>query len=297
MEKDFYRNILSSIDEGIYFVDNERTITFWNKGAEKITGFKAEEVLGSHCYDNILNHIDDQGNHLCFNGCPLHQTIADGHARNVHVFFHHKEGHRVPVSVRSVQITEGDKVLGAVELFTDNTEYLTISKNLEKLTTIALHDQLTQLPNRRYLETFLLSKLSEFNHLGLNFGTIFIDIDNFKLVNDNYGHQIGDNVLKMVAKTLQAALRVSDLLARNGGEEFVAIVPIDNINHLELISEKLRMLIENSVLRDKVGEIHVTISLGATMVIEGDSAESILDRADRLMYTSKVNGRNQVTVG
>lgn len=297
MDQDFYQLILSSIDEGIYFVDTERTITFWNKGAEKITGFSAEEVVGSHCYDNILNHIDDKGNHLCFNGCPLHHTIEDGIARNVKVFLHHKEGHRVPVTVRSVQITEQDKVLGAVELFTDNSEFYEISKNLEELATIALHDQLTGLPNRRYLDTFLKSKLNEYHELGLKFGVIFIDIDHFKLVNDNYGHKTGDDVLKMVAQSMQGLLRSSDLLARNGGEEFVAVLPIDSEAKLQMVAEKLRILVQNSMIRAKKQSIQVTISLGASLVVEGDSNLSILDRTDRLMYNSKVKGRNQVSLG
>lgn len=295
MEQDFYQKLLNSIDEGIYFVDNQRKITFWNKGAEKITGFTAQEVIGSFCYDNILNHIDEHGTHLCFNGCPLHQTIADGKTRNVNVFLHHKKGHRVPVSVSSVQITEGNKIIGAVELFKDNTEYYEITKNLEVLSSIALHDQLTELPNRRYLETFMLSRINDLRMLSINFGVIFIDIDFFKVVNDTYGHQVGDLVLKMVAKTLQGALRTSDLLARNGGEEFVAIVPIDSLANLRNISEKLRILVQNSILHKEKDDIQVTISLGATMAIEGDTFEVLLDRADRLMYSSKSNGRNQVT--
>lgn len=297
MEKNLYQRILCSIDEGIYFVDTERKITFWNKGAEKITGFKAEEVIGSHCYDNILNHVDENGKHLCFNGCPLHLTIADGKPRNVNVFLHHKDGHRVPVSVRSVKISENDEIIGAVELFSDESKFYEISKNLEMLTTITLHDQLTELPNRRYLETFTLSKINDFKSLDIHFGAIFIDIDHFKNINDTYGHQTGDLVLKMVAKTLQGALRSSDLIARNGGEEFVAIVPIDTATKLEKISEKLRILVQNSSLRIEDNDIMVTISLGATLALESDTFLTLLDRADRLMYSSKVNGRNQTTLG
>lgn len=75
---DFYYSILENLQEGIYFVDSERKITFWNKGAEVITGFKAEEIIGKYCYDNILNHIDESGNKLCLQGCPLHETLKDG---------------------------------------------------------------------------------------------------------------------------------------------------------------------------------------------------------------------------
>lgn len=72
-----YKEILQCIKEGVYFVDTNRKITFWNDYAEEITGFSASEVLDSHCYDNILNHVDDAGTHLCIEGCPLHNTIED----------------------------------------------------------------------------------------------------------------------------------------------------------------------------------------------------------------------------
>lgn len=296
MDKDFYQLILSNIDEGIYFVDKERTITFWNKGAENITGYSPKDVLGKHCYDNILNHIDEEGNHLCFGGCPLHHTIEDGLPRNINVFLHHKSGHRVPVSVKSVQIHENGQVLGAVEVFTDRTELLNTAKNIEQLTAIALHDQLTELPNRRYLQTFTESRLHDYNDLGIRFGMIFIDIDHFKYVNDTYGHPVGDEILKIVATTIRSALRSSDLIARNGGEEFVVVLPLSTSKELKKISEKLRVLVENSSLDIPDHTIKVTISLGASLVQETDNFSTLIERCDQLMYTSKSNGRNQTTI-
>jgi len=297
MNNDFYQQLLLNIDEGIYFVDVNRCITFWNKGAERITGFTSEDVIGKYCYDNILNHIDDSGKKLCLSGCPLHTTINDGQPRSISIYLHHKDGHRVPVTVRSVQISEEGKALGAVELFTDNSEYIQITQSLEKLTSIALFDQLTQLPNRRYLDTFLNSRFKEYSELGISFGLIFIDIDFFKKINDTYGHQTGDDVLIMVSKSIQGALRSSDLLARNGGEEFVAVLPIKDDELLRKVCEKLRILVQNSVLRHNEIEISVTISLGATLVNESDTSLEIINRADQLMYQSKTNGRNRVTLG
>jgi len=297
MTTDFYQQLLLNIDEGIYFVDVNRCITFWNKGAERITGFTSEDVIGKYCYDNILNHIDDSGKQLCLSGCPLHHTINDGQPRSISIYLHHKDGHRVPVTVRSVQISEEGKALGAVELFTDNSEYIQITQSLEKLTSIALFDQLTQLPNRRYLDTFLNSRFKEYSELGISFGLIFIDIDFFKKINDTYGHQTGDDVLIMVSKSIQGALRSSDLLARNGGEEFVAVLPIKDDELLRKVCEKLRILVQNSVLRHNEIEISVTISLGATRVNENDTSLEIINRADQLMYQSKTNGRNRVTLG
>lgn len=294
---DLCKDILTNIDEGIYFVDTNRKILFWNKGAERITGFKADEVVGSHCYDNILNHIDQNGKQLCLLGCPLQATIEDGNNRKASVFLHHKKGHRVPVTVRTVQVVENGEVVGAAELFTDDSEYFDITNQLEEITLMALHDQLTGVPNRRYLESFLTTRINEYKALGLKFGVIFIDIDFFKKVNDTYGHATGDRVLQMVADTMKDGLRTSDLLARNGGEEFVAVLHVQEEEKLKKMAEKLRILVSHSAIREEGQTVQVTISLGCTMVKEDDDIQSILDRSDRLMYASKTHGRNQVTLG
>ncbi len=102
MEKNLiYKEIMQIIKEGVYFVDTDRKITFWNDYAQEITGFSATEVLDSHCYDNILNHVDDAGTQLCKTGCPLHKTIEDSIKGEASVYLHHKDGHRVPVVVRT----------------------------------------------------------------------------------------------------------------------------------------------------------------------------------------------------
>lgn len=212
--EDFYKNLLDTVEDGIYCVDNSRKITFWNKGAEIITGFSAAEVVGSYCYNNILNHVDDDGNKLCFGGCPLQETLKDRTNRTASVYLHHKSGHRVSVSVKVIPIVENGIVVGAVETFTDNSKEALIMKDIELLKILANQDQLTELPNRRYTESFLKARMDEFHSLGISFGVIFMDIDHFKSFNDTYGHDIGDEVLKMVSKVYKSAKRSHDIIGR-----------------------------------------------------------------------------------
>ena len=96
----FYRELLDNLYEGVYYVDRQRRITFWNKAAETITGYSRREVLGHKCFQNLLKHVDDQGVSLCLSACPLAQTIQDGQPRSTSVYLHHKDGHRLPVAVR-----------------------------------------------------------------------------------------------------------------------------------------------------------------------------------------------------
>lgn len=294
---EMYQKMLDNIYEGIYFVDTERKITFWNKGAERISGFTYEEMVGSFCYDNKLNHVDDFGNKLCIGGCPLHGTIQDGQMRNAEVYLHHKEGHRVPIKVRTTPIEENGKIVGAVEMFIGRSEAFFGNYELEELREIAFRDQLTKLPNRRSVEEHLERQmiLAEKKHLSL--GVAFLDIDFFKRVNDTYGHNVGDEVLKMVGKSLGGAIMRTDMLGRWGGEEFVCVFTDTTPDVLKIVTERLRMLTENSALRLPEGEVRVTISIGATFYQPGESMETLIGRADGLLYESKQNGRNRVVIG
>ncbi len=294
---DFYRNMLENIYEGVYFVDHTRKITFWNKGAERISGFTAEEVVGTCCYNNILNHVDEKGNKLCMAGCPLHLTILDGETREAMVYLHHKSGHRVPIMVKAIVMEEEGKVIGAVEIFTDLSEKREVLRSMEEYKQLAMKDQLTGVANRRYIDTFIDSKLFEQRGLGITFGVLFLDIDRFKVFNDTYGHDIGDEVLTMVAKTCEGATRSTDLFGRFGGEEFVAVLVGITPEVLEKKAEQIRMLIESSALRINDMNLCVTVSIGATMAMEEDTEQILLKRADELLYRSKVEGRNRVTIG
>ncbi len=296
MADELYKQMLENMYEGVYFVDTERTITFWNKGAERISGYKAKEILGKQCFDNILNHVNSKGCQLCMNSCPLQQTIYDGVMREVPVYLHHKDGHRVPVSIRTIPLFEGQEVIGAVEVFTDESEHFDRLQDLKELRELALKDQLTELPNRRYLDNFLAERWREYESLEIPFGMIFMDIDHFKEVNDTHGHDVGDEVLKMVGKSTRAALRRGDLVGRWGGEEFIIVVSAGEEEELRSVAEKVRMLIESSTLSYGGNELKVTVSLGATLPFVEDDVTTMIKRADEKMYESKKNGRNQVTI-
>lgn len=291
----FYKDLVDNLSEGVYFVDRERRITYWNRGAEAISGYKAEEVLGTRCFDDLLMHVTAEGHRLCGEGCPLAATMDDGQGREAEIFLHHKDGHRVPVRVRASPIDEGGEVVGAVEVFTDNSARMAILQRVEDLRRMALVDHLTGLANRRYAEMSLRSKLDEMERYGWPVGLLYLDVDHFKQVNDTYGHPVGDRALRMVGKTLATNARSFDLVSRWGGEEFVAILV--NVDGAELlrIGERVRVLVQESVLTEGPDRIRVTLSVGATLAKPRDTLESLIGRADELMYRSKITGRNRLS--
>ena len=293
-----YKSLLANVSDGVYFTDLNRTIIYWNNTAEKITGFSAEEVIGHGCHDNILIHVDDHGRSLCQSGCPMTQTIKDLKPHQGRVFVHHKLGHRIPVHIRTMPLVDKNgEVLGGAEFFTEVSKSDAMQQRLKELQLLALLDPLTQLPNRRHLEIEIDARFHEMERIGLIFGLLFMDIDHFKNINDTYGHPIGDKVLQTVARTLRAATRPFDLVGRWGGEEFVGVIRNIQLDQLVEIGERLRQLVRASSVPLDQKRLRATISIGATLATEGDTRGNLVNRADQLMYTSKQNGRNRLTVG
>lgn len=288
--------LLDSLFDGVYFVDVNRRITFWNKAAERITGYSKSEAVGSYCSNNLLKHIDSTGCELCLNGCPLAATIHDGNTSETSIYLHHALGHRVPVLVRTSPVRNDDgEIIGAVEIFSDNSSSLQIMHEYEQLKQDVYLDVLTGVGNRRYGEMTLSTRVYDLHTHAIPFGVLFLDIDHFKLFNDNYGHKTGDDALVMVARSISYSLRKMDAVARWGGEEFVVILPGASWVVVKSVSERIRVLIENSFIMAGDKKIHVTVSIGATISRADDTVETIVSRADMLMYSSKSKGRNRVT--
>jgi len=298
-EKNFYKEIIDNLYDGVYFVNRDRVITYWNKGAERITGYSAQHTIGRACRDNLLNHVTANGIELCTNNCPLAAVMEDGKPRDAELFLHHKEGHRVPVVVRATALRDDDgNIIGAIETFSNNKNVIHARQQLWDLRRVAHTDQLTGVGNRQLVEGRLLAMIAEYKHTKVSAGLLFMDIDNFKQINDIHGHIVGDKVLRMVTATFNHSLRATDTIGRWGGEEFIAI--LNNVCHnnaLCHIAEKVRALVEHSRLDLHGQSLTVTISIGATCLCPGDTPETVINRADTLMYQSKKMGRNRVTVG
>ena len=290
--------ILDNIYGGVYYVDKNRKIKYWNKEAEEITGFSKEEVIEKHCYDNILKHIDDNGKKLCENGCPLHAAINDGKKREANVYLHHKEGQRVPVIIRIVPLkNEKNEIIGAVELFFENKQVKSLEDKINDLRKENYKDELTDINNRKFLEEVLDEIISRDDIKKDNIAFCFLDIDDFKHINDTYGHLVGDKILSMVAKTLKNNVRHADKAFRWGGDEFALILfDIKNDEKLKKLLKRLQSLINGSFITHKQNELSVTMSFGVAKLKKEDTLKLITKRADKNMYESKKMGKDAITI-
>ena len=286
--------LLDSMAEGLYVVDLDRVISHWNAAAEAITGFSAEEVTDRYCGDSLLNHVDDAGEGLCGSRCPLRETMRDGVPRQIRAYAHHREGHLVPVRIAARALRDPEGVItGAVETFTDDSQLDEAEKRLAVAERLLMTDHLTGLGNRRLLEHRLAERLRE-GESGTGCGVLVIDIDRFKMLNDNHGHAFGDSVLAIVGKTLANAAGGGADVCRSGGDEFVIVTDSTSPSALEELASTIRATVSQSRIADDGISIRVTVSIGAAQSRAGDTPWTVVRRADDAMLGAKRGGRDRI---
>ena len=171
-------------------------------------------------------------------------------------------------------------------------------KYLKMLQTLVTTDELTQLNNIRKFNIIIEEECKRSSRYEYNLSLIFIDIDNFKLFNDSYGHTEGDNVLRIIGRIISNNLRGNDSAYRYGGEEFTIILPETNEERAMRVAERLRKLVQSERFKPKKNGdlVYITISIGITEFRHDERVSEFVDRADRAMYTSKQTGKNRTNV-
>jgi diguanylate cyclase (GGDEF)-like protein/PAS domain S-box-containing protein len=290
----FLTDLIDAIPEGIYVTDDQREIVYWSEGAERITGYSAADVVGSHCYDDILVHEDVYGHRLCTAECPLEACLGDGRPRAVNeVLLKREDGERLAVYVKTRRFSIDDSFYG-VEVFGELEAVAgrEVTRLIQKLSDTAVSDALTGLFNRRYIDIVLEQQLNLYRRIGQRFGVTQIDIDDFKPVNDNFGHATGDEALRFVATILSDGTRKMDLLARYGGDEFVVVSAVGADDDLRHVGERALHSVRSSrFVTPSEESLAMTVSVGATLVRPDDeSGALVLARADDALYEAKHSG-------
>lgn len=176
----------------------------------------------------------------------------------------------------------------------NTTEKVLFTKKLNEL---AINDELTGINNRRYFNEVMKRTFDMFQRDKVSFCILMLDIDFFKKVNDRYGHDGGDALLKSLACTLKESLRDIDILARYGGEEFIALLPNTEKSDAFIVAQRVRLAVEKSIVQHGTQKIKVTMSVGGGEISPGDKDyESVIKRADVALYEAKNSGRNKVVI-
>lgn len=279
--------VYENSSEGIMVIDPDNRIVTVNPAFESITGYSADESNGSEpdlfkselqpaeFYSEMWRSLDETGS--------WHGELWD----------QHKDGHTFALSMNINSIfNENGELKQRVCVFTDITEKKLAEQRIKHM---AHHDALTNLPNRILFSDRLNHGIAVAKREKSRLALLYVDLDNFKPVNDEFGHSAGDTLLQMVAQRMNDCVRESDTVARIGGDEFaVLLVQLHSRHDAEIVAEKLRIALETPFEIESV-QLNISCSIGGAYYPEDGVNEQVLIRnADQAMYQAKASGRNQV---
>ncbi len=287
-----YKNllILQSAGEGIYGIDTEGKLTFMNPAAERMLGYQEKDFIGRSTHE-ILHHSHADGSIYPKENCPIDNTYRYGKISHVtNETFWRKNGSYFWVEYTSSPIKDGNKIKGAVVVFNDITQRREFEAELQHM---AYYDLLTELPNRAGFLKHLYAAVVKAKVNKTRLAVCFIDIDNFKQINDNLGHTIGDRVLSITAKLIKSLMRSSDSFSRLGGDEFAIV--IENVIHPEIdicpLLDSIFYLLNQSIYVNG-DEVNISISIGVALFPDaGEETEELIKNADIAMYHAKELGK------
>ena len=285
-----YEMILDAAANGICGVDDQGLISYINPAALHMLGYYNDELKGRDCREVFRLSLPGSDN-FTESCCPfLEPGKEDTNARYDEARMQRRDGTSFPVDFRSTPIRQGRRLVGGVLVFQDVTER---QEAAELIRYMANHDPLTNLPNRNYFRRRLPQAISLAKRYGRILCLLFIDLDRFKPINDQFGHAVGDIVLMQVAERLRHNLRTSDSVCRLGGDEFVILLEsTDTIDGATLVAQKaIDSLNEPIEAGDHVCFIGASIGI-SVYPVDCEDAETMLRHADIAMYEAKKKGRN-----
>ena len=286
--------VLSSAGEGIFRIDTRGRISYVNRAGAHMLGSEPAKLAGRSLH-GLAHHSHADGLPYPVTDCPMGATLRHGQAQRVtgEVMWR-IDGTSFPVEYHSAPVIEDGEVTGAVIVISDTTEERMMH---DALLHQSMHDPLTGLPNRTLLADRLEHALARMARDGSGtLAAIFLDLDNFKDINDSRGHGVGDQLLKALAPRLASVLRESDTLARFGGDEFVVLCEsLDGPQDAMRVAERLLGCLREPIAAGGT-EHHVGASVGVATTRERyrGGAEGLLRDADAAMYRAKAGGRGRI---
>ncbi len=290
LELERFREIVQVAHDAIISIDSSENIVLFNQAASRIFGYSKEEVIGRPLSE--LMPAETRNKHSGYVVAFADAPDTSRHMRSrTPVMGLRKNGSEFAASITiSKHQTGRDLEMTAIvrEIF-DETGLI------EDLLIASRHDALTGLYNRRRFGELLDAEISRCRRFDRGFSLLMLDIDDFKTINDTYGHMMGDRLLKTFGRRFAGMLREMDVACRWGGEEFVALLPETSMEGAFVVAEKIRSETEAARLEHEGIEVGFTVSIGLAHFPGGDgSIDSAIDTVDRNLYSAKKSGKNRV---
>lgn len=297
MNKSNYQNLLDNLYEGIYYVDIKKTIKYWSSGAERITGYSSDEVLGKRCSEDILKPQSLDGREMCKTNCILTDTLKTGSFAQTEIYITHKDGHKVLIALRVAPMYDHiGKIVGVTQIFTDSKDNIDLDEKEAESRKTAYFDPITKLPNKNSFEMVLNSTFSGFRRNNWSFGIFLFTVDNFDKLKNIYDLESCNEILKKVSYAIVDNLRPFDTLGKWSEQEFAAIVINVDDDKLTLIGERIKTLIEKTTIPVGKGSTKLTLSIGASIASQNDSSEILMSKVKSHLEHSIKKGGNCLTI-
>lgn len=276
-------SIINLIDDLIFYKDKHFKYIGCNAAFLNFIGKDTEDLIGKDDFELFDYNLASQ--------FRKHDKLmlAEGSVRSNEEWVTYPNNKKVYLLTKKIPFVYDGTNTGILGISRDITSLEQANQKLQQQT---LLDELTRVKNRKAYNLKIKSLLAIYERYQTSFSIISIDIDDFKDINDNFGHDVGDTVLQNFAALLENNIRETDHLFRIGGEEFVILSESKTKVDAIKLAEKLRLIVASTPL---LSQINVTISLGICEVTEGDSPNSIAKRVDNLLYEAKTHGKNKVT--
>lgn len=290
LEKERAQVTLASIGDAVITTDVQADIEYFNPVAEALTGWSNAEAVGLSL-EKVFKIINEETGEVVES--PVAQSLREGRVISIadHTALINKAGSKVSIEDSAAPIRDReDKIIGAVLVFRD----VSYKRNhMKELARQAQHDALTGLPNRFLFNEHLKQALARAKRKKNKLAVMFLDLDRFKLINDTMGHSLGDQLLKTVAKRILQTLREGDTVARQGGDEFLVLLPeINDEIEAVLVSERILGVFSKPIFLEG-NEIYISTSIGISLYPnDSTDIETLVKQADTAMYYAKERGRN-----
>jgi diguanylate cyclase (GGDEF)-like protein/PAS domain S-box-containing protein len=291
--------IFDAINLGIVILDTELNIQKWNRWMEIHSGIEAGDVVGKSALESFPNldnpkfirsckSVFSFGN-FCFFSQKLHGYLFPFKSTS----YVGSEFEYMQQSCAMGPLRDENNEIKYLFIYVQDVSEVAVYE--QKLVELNMIDGLTGIYNRGFMDTKLNEEYIRHKRYSRPFSIIMFDIDHFKKVNDQYGHQCGDFILKSVSSRISVAIRNIDFLFRYGGEEFCCVLPETNLEGAELVAERFRKAIMDMENNFNGAVIKITISIGvADLRIDTESPDALIQQADEALYRAKRGGRNKI---
>lgn len=292
-----YQTVLDSLETGIYLVDRNRRIRFWNEGAEKITGYLRQDVVGHFLRDHLLTSSDGAKDLDTDFDDPVNIAFRDGKSSLMSVSILHREGYRLPIVLRTNPIRDAHgAVIGVAESFEKVQPFLDSTRRHSGLADVGCLDVITGVPARGFMDTQIRENLITFTEHHIPFGILLLEIDDLEKYKIRRGPGVVPSILRIIALTIENCLRPTDVLGCWGEFQFLAILTDCKEAEVSLVAERARRIVGRSEIEWWGDKFSVTSPIGGAGCRAGDNVEGLIARANASLQASMAKGGNCVTV-